>query len=44
MPASAKPFEPERLCSIAMASLISAIEKRRGIAREVTLIDPKFID
>ncbi|MCO6558998.1 MAG: LacI family DNA-binding transcriptional regulator [Bifidobacterium sp.] len=43
-PVSEEPFEPERLCSIAMGSLISAIEHRQGIAGEVTLIDPKFID
>lgn len=43
-PVSEEPFEPERLCSIAMGSLISAIENRQGIAGEVTLIDPKFVD
>ncbi|WEV67592.1 LacI family DNA-binding transcriptional regulator [Bifidobacterium sp. ESL0769] len=43
-PVSEEPFEPERLCSIAMGSLISAIEHRQNIAGEVTLIDPKFIN
>ncbi|WEV74141.1 LacI family DNA-binding transcriptional regulator [Bifidobacterium sp. ESL0798] len=43
-PVSEEPFEPEHLCSIAMGSLVSSIEKHQGIAGQVTLIDPKFID
>ncbi|WEV42076.1 LacI family DNA-binding transcriptional regulator [Bifidobacterium sp. ESL0682] len=43
-PVSEEPFEPERLCSIAMSTLVSSIENRQDIAGKVTLIDPEFVD